>query len=275
MPNAYIPLFSTPPPPSDFIYPYGDQQSQFGQLRIPKDHQKHPVIINFHGGWWRAKHDLNTQSYFCQALTQQGFATWNVEYTRIGENQACWPNTFQDVANAVDFLRSIEEKHNLDLNRVITLGFSAGAPLALWAASRSIIKPTSPLYTKNPLTVAGAVSLAGAIDLQECSTRQLSDSVVDQFMGGNYFEKQERYQLVSPAEFTLAAIPHLIIHGKEDTSVPYSISESFYQKARENTSATIDLCLFDNCEHFDLIDPGSVFWPQILKKITTLYQKIA
>ena len=55
-----------------------------------------------------------------------GFATWNIEYRRLGQAGGGWPGTYLDVGTAVDLLRTLAPQHQLDLNHVIVMGHSAG-----------------------------------------------------------------------------------------------------------------------------------------------------
>ena len=46
------------PPPADVRLTYGSDPSQFGDLRLPKTSKPSPVVMNIHGGFWRAKYGL-------------------------------------------------------------------------------------------------------------------------------------------------------------------------------------------------------------------------
>ena len=74
-------------------------------------------------------------------LVRRGWAVWNVEYRRIGGGGG-WPETFADVAAAIDRLDGLHP--SLDLTRVDVLGHSAGGHLALWAAGREGLPPGAP-----------------------------------------------------------------------------------------------------------------------------------
>src|ERR1044071_5234016 len=132
---------------------YGQDSLQFGDLRLPGAAGPNPAAIVVHGGFWRSTYGLDYIGPFCEALTASGLATWNLEYRRIGNTGGGWPGTFEDVAAGCDYLLSIAAESNLDLNRVIAIGHSAGGHLAMWLASR-----------KKPL--AGVISLAGVVDLR-------------------------------------------------------------------------------------------------------------
>ncbi len=63
------------------------------------------------------------------ALTEAGIATWNVEYRRLGNAGGGWPGTFQDVAHAADFLRTLAKGNDLDLTGSLRSGIRPVATL--------------------------------------------------------------------------------------------------------------------------------------------------
>src|SRR6478752_1234869 len=122
--------------------PYGKGTLQFGDLRVPDGPGSHPVAILVHGGCWSAKlgqlpeaaTSLDLLRPLAAALVQNGIATWNVEYRRLGNDGGGWPGTYEDLANATDFIRELAPKHHLDLQRIVLVGHSSGGHLALWLA---------------------------------------------------------------------------------------------------------------------------------------------
>jgi len=77
-------ILTLAPPPADSRVAYGSDPNQFADLRIPKAKGPHPTIINIHGGFWRAKYNLDHTGHLCAALTSKGIATANLEYRRVG-----------------------------------------------------------------------------------------------------------------------------------------------------------------------------------------------
>jgi hypothetical protein len=59
--------------------------------------------------------DLQNTAALSSALTSIGIATWNIEYRRIDNAGGGCPGTFEDVANAVDYLRVLAMSYPLDL----------------------------------------------------------------------------------------------------------------------------------------------------------------
>src|SRR5512135_2145089 len=219
-------------PHADIRIPYGPAPSNFGDLRLPKQAGPHPVVVVIHGGFWRALYDLEHIGFLCAALTQHGIATWNIEYRRLGNPGGGWPGTFLDVAAAVGYLRMISSQYQLDLNRVIVLGHSAGGHLALWYAGLGRIPKDSPIYTTDRLTLRAVVSLAGVSDLRLASELGLSSGVTDQFIGGSPREYPARYAAASPIELVPLGIRQFLLHGMTDENVPFEMSRHYHAAAR-------------------------------------------
>ncbi len=252
-----------PPPPPDIRIAYGKEPSQFGDLRLPKAPGPRPVLIVIHGGFWRNRYDLAHISYLCAALTAQGFATWNIEYRRLGDPGGGWPAMFLDVAAAVNHVQILATRYSLNLDRVVVMGHSAGGHLALWGAGRGRVPPDSPIYTANPLPLRAAISLAGVADLRRASQLRLSAGVTDELMGGNPNERPERYAAASPIELLPFGVSQYLLHGTADDNVPFEISQRYYETARTRGDQ-VELLPLPGTGHFELIDPESKAWPLLL-----------
>ncbi len=221
--------------------PYGTDAFQFGEFRVPKAAGPHPVAIVIHGGFWRAKYDLEYMRPVCDALTEAGIATWNVEYRRTGNPGGGWPGTLDDVAAAANHVASMTSQFNLDLNRVIAIGHSAGGHLALWLAARKTL-------------LAGAISLAGVVDLRRAWKLKLSNTVVAEFLGGSPQEVPDRYDFASPIERLPFGIPQRLFHGTADDSVPIDLSEGYVHTAQLRGDDA-QLITLEGAGHFELVDP--------------------
>ena len=111
---------------------YGDDRSP-----VRRAHPARPVTLawcrrGIHGGFWKAEYDAGLGRPLAAELARRGWTTLNIEYRRVG-NGGGVPETLDDVAAAIDTLRTVE---GLDLSTVVTLGHSAGGHLATWAAAR-------------------------------------------------------------------------------------------------------------------------------------------
>ncbi len=83
-----------------------------------KNKRPRPGVINIHGGYWRAKYNLDHAGHFCAALTARGFATFNLEYRRVGNEGGGWPGTFADIRAAYQFVLQNAQRHNLDAEQI-------------------------------------------------------------------------------------------------------------------------------------------------------------
>src|SRR5262245_5047632 len=208
---------------------YGSAPQQFGELRRPAAGAAAPVIMVLHGGFWQSDYDLTLMIPVCEALTREGYATWNVEYRRLGDAGGGWPGTFLDVGAAADHLRTLAPQKGLDLRRVVTLGHSAGGQLALWVAGRRWIR-SGELQTRRPLRLRAAMSLAGIVDLTRAY--DLGINSVGQLMGGSPVEVPQRYAAGDPAALIPLGVPQVLVHGTADPIVPLVLSTQYAQEAK-------------------------------------------
>lgn len=253
-------------PPYDVRISYGPEPSQFGELRVPAGRGPHPVVAVIHGGFWRSRYDLTHIGHLCAALTEQGYATWSIEYRRLGEPGGGFPGTFHDVSAGIEHLRGIAAKYHLDLGRVVTLGHSAGGHLALWAAARHRIPPASAIDTPDPLPVRAAVSLAGVVDLRRACELRLSSGVTEQFIGGVPAEYPERYDAASPIELLPFGLAQFLVHGTADENVPFEVSQRYVSAARAHGDPA-SLITLPGVGHFELIDPSSAVWRDVAETV--------
>ncbi|WP_301110026.1 S9 family peptidase [Sporosarcina sp.] len=257
---------------------YGANESQFGDLRIPDGTGPFPLAMIIHGGFWRARFDLEQMNEMAEAFTAKGIATWNIEYRRVGQEGGGWPGTFLDNAAAVDYIRVLAKSYPLDVSRVITIGHSAGGHLALWLGTRHKLPSNSMLHTsEHPLPLKGVISLAGANDLETMHDihqwKETLFGIVDNptrdLLGGKPNEQAERYKEGSPYELLPIGIPLVLIHGSLDVNVPIGLSEHFEKEALKEGDSII-LKTIPMAEHFELILPETESWLILLESANRL-----
>jgi acetyl esterase/lipase len=261
---------------------YGNEPHQFGDLYVPNEHSHHPTVILIHGGYWRARYGLDLMDRLAEDLVKRGYAAWNIEYRRVGNTGGGWPGTLLDVALATDYLRKLEAFYNLDLQRVVPIGHSAGGHLAFWLAAR----PRIPIFARNellassqlrgeneetplPLAIAGAISLAGVVDLEMAWQLHLSNDAVVELMGGSLTNVPERYAVASPAAMLPLGVPQVLIHGTSDDNVPIQLSITYTNTARVLNDQVTYIEL-EGVDHFDVIDPYSNAWAITVKELQKL-----
>lgn len=261
-----------PSKPADTRIPYGADPLHFGELRLPKGNGPFPVAVVIHGGCWVSPFaTLQNTAALADALRDAGIATWNIEYRRLDNAGGGWPGTFADIADATDHVRQIAKAHPLDLSRVVTVGHSAGAHLALWAAARSRLPKGSPLNRPDPLRLRAAVALGGPGDLKgfyEYAAKICGSNVIDKLMGGSPASVAERYAQGSPAELLPLGVRQVLIVGVQDGVMPPPMRES-YAAAATKAGDTVEILEVPG-GHFEVIAPTSAAWPMVRDKILAL-----
>jgi acetyl esterase/lipase len=248
---------------------YGADASQFGELRLPTGSGPHPVVVVIHGGFWSASYDLRTLTLLAGALTDAGWATWHIEYRRVGNSAGGWPGTLQDVALATDHLRRLASTHPLDLHKVVTLGHSAGGQLAVWLAARRRLPKESPLHTLDPLPLRAAVSLAGVLDLRRAWELNLGQGAVAELLGGSPKDVPDRYAAASPAELLPIGLRQVLLHGTYDNLVPIEISKA-YQALAAAKGDDVQLISLPGADHFRCTIPRMAEGKKVLEAVAQL-----
>lgn len=220
---------------------YGDAAEQVADLRTPVGPVPHPVVVLIHGGNWRAAHSKATIEAVAVDLVSNGWATWNIEYRRVG-NGGGVPATGEDVTAAI---RGLEEIPGLDLERLVVLGHSSGGQLALCAARET--------------RAAAVVSIAGYSDLSSASRLGLGDNAISEFCGGLPEEVPGNYLAEDPIRHLPLGKKTLLVHGTADDRVPADQSSS-YAAAASRAGDLCELMLLQGAGHFDVIDPRSEHW---------------
>jgi acetyl esterase/lipase len=215
-----------------------------------------------HGGWWRARYKLRLEDALAADLAGRDWAVWNLEYRRLGwRSRGGWPATFQDVAEGIDRLGTLDEP--LDLTRVLAVGHSAGGHLALWAAARPGLPAGAPGADPR-VRLAGAVAQAGVVDLHEALRLHLSRDVVRRLLGGSPGKHPQRYDVASPIERLPIGVPQLLVHGELDPTVPISITRGYHQRALDARDPC-ELVSLPEVEHMEHVDPRSAAWPPVVR----------
>lgn len=255
--QAYM---SQPQTPADARIAYGLAPAQVVELFLPKGKGPHPVVVLIHGGCYLAEYQgLPQTSGMAADLAGRGYAVWNVEYRKLGEDGAGYPGTFLDVADAVDRLRTEAPKYKLDAHRVVVVGHSAGGHLGLWAASRAKLPKESPLWRADPPRIRAVVSLGGIGDLKPHA------GVFAGACGPSIAQvaPPRTYPETSPSELLPSGAAVTMIHGEFDHVMPFDTGEAYAAKARAagDKARAIEI---KGVGHFDPVIPTTEAWKTVV-----------
>lgn len=250
-------ILTLPPVPADARIAYGADRNQFIDLRRPAAKSASPnplpLVINIHGGFWRAKYNLDHAGHLCAALTAKGIATANLEYRRVGDDGGAWPGTFADIRSAYSFLLQNARAHNFDTRKMLVMGHSAGGQLALCLAAH---EPG----------VNRAISLAGVVDLQRAYRLHLSNDAVVEFLRGTPTEVPDHYREADPMQLSIPQARQWLIHGTADETVPADFSQDYVAAKQKRTGKQredVHLLEISGAIHSDLIDPRTSAWKKV------------
>lgn len=260
--TAFAALLTLPSDPADARIAYGAAPQQFGELRIPAGNGPFPLVVLVHGGCWRSAFDLRHDAPAASALTRAGFATWLIEYRRLGDVGGGWPGTFDDVERAIAFVPQLAERHAVDRSRVVLVGHSAGGQLVLFAAGRRTPQ-------REAMTIRGVVSLAGITDLRAYASSSGCGSAVAPLLGSPPDSAAARRALLSPMERGTVGVPLHLVHGDGDPIVPVAQSRAYADSARARGDA-VTLSIVPGVGHFDMVDPRSRAWPVVVDAIRAM-----
>jgi acetyl esterase/lipase len=266
-------LLAIPHDPPDHRLRYGEDSSQYGELRLPSGAGPHPVVVLFHGGCWREFSSASSIAPMADALKADGIATWSVEYRRLHQAGGGWPGTYLDAGRAVDHLRALAPQYGLDLSRVVVAGHSAGGHLAMWVAARSRLPTGSAVYRPHPLSIRGVVNLSGtpdmAADLPGLPAGCGGEDVVRSMLGGTPQTVPERYTQASAITMLPLGVPQALIWGARDDQVPLALAERYTRAARQ-AGDRVRLVVDTAAGHFETASPRAAIWPAVRSALRSL-----
>ena len=197
----------------------------------PKKNTRTPVVINIHGGGWKngVKESQGGFSTFFKA----GFAVVNMEYRLTG--QATAPAAIEDTRCVLIYLIKNAKDLNIDVNKIIIMGGSAGGHLALMGG---LLANDHRFDTNCPgvenIKVAAIIDKYGITDVWDWAYGpNLTSKSATQWLGDK--AKDEAFaKSVSPIYYiTKNSPPVFIIHGDADPTVPYQQSVDLHKKLLE------------------------------------------
>jgi acetyl esterase/lipase len=256
--EANLPYDTHPATVVDMLYPKGMKKND-------PTAKKYPGVVMFHGGGW-IRTSKSTMSTFYNRYLAHGFVVCNAEYRmadptgQFSPEFAPAPAAVNDALKAAKWFYDHADEYNVDKNRIVVTGASAGGHLALMvgmATPEANLGPTAPQDFK----IAAIVDGYGPTDVSDLLTR--GTSWAKQWLPENTPNRDALAKRLSPVTYARKDMPPLIIvHGSRDTTVPVPQAEKL-QKLLEEKGADSTLHLVEGAGHGYQSPPTA--WPDAEK----------
>ncbi len=238
------------------------------------------AFIYFHGsGWYLSHKDFGTRPFFRQ-LAAQGHMVMDVGYRLCPEVDVY--GMVGDVKRAIAWLKKNAGQYDINPERLVVGGASAGAHLAMLAAYAPDHPQITPPDVRGfDLSVGGVVSYYGPTDLRAVYEHTHQERVIglpaveiglpgaadkeinmqdagrlDTLLGGHLHEIPDQYELASPvAHVQPDCPPTLLIQTNLDFITPTAATRALYDKLVANGVPAV-LIEYPLTQHaFDLLLP--------------------
>lgn len=222
--------------PVEFTYKSVDSVSLNLEVRFPPNFdqsKKYPAIVFFFGGGWNG----GTTSQFephAEYFSTRGMITVLADYRVKSRHKTTPFEAVSDAKSAIRFLRTHAKDLNIDKNRIVASGGSAGGHLA--AACGTLPGLDEPGEDLSISSKANALVLF--------------NPVFDNGPEGFQNERMgERWQEISPAHnISKGAPPTIVFLGTSDHLIPVEIAENYKNKMAA-VGSRCDLHLYEDQTH--------------------------
>jgi len=193
----------------------------------PTSSKATPVIINIHGGGWN--HGTKESQSGFNTFLKAGFAVANVEYRMVDVAKA--PGAIEDIRSAMDYLIQHSKELNIDPKRIVLMGGSAGAHLALMGGFLENDRRFDTYCKgKENMKVAAIISKYAPSDFVDKTDKFYTYKSLLNWMGDKVEDAAFRASISPVTYISKNNPPVFIVHGNADPIVPYEQSVRLHQK---------------------------------------------
>lgn len=246
---------------------YGSQsETQKLDIYFPNEGEgPFPVIIAIHGGGFMQGDKTGTDLTAMIEGVNHGYAVVAVNYRLSGE--AIFPAAISDIKAAIRYVKANKEEYNLDSEKVVAWGGSAGGNLAALVGTSGDDDSLNGQNTENmeySSEVQAVVDWYGQIDFMKLDEqftesgitpkigeRSSDDSPESKYIGGNITENIEGVEKANPETYITKNDPAFFIqHGTADPNVPTQQSIDFSEKLTDVLGdEKVELTLLEGAVH--------------------------
>ena len=215
---------------------YGSEEIQTFDLALPgKTDGEVGLLLMLHGGSWVSGDKGYYSKYLKEGASRYGVACATMNYRLL--DTANMFDMLDDISSAMKKIKSYASKKSVKITKVMLLGYSAGAHLALlYSYTR---------FEKSPLKIVAVASFSGPTDFTDdkfiksnkyakyVEMKDLATIAVGYEVTEKTLEKAAKS--ISPAfQVKPDSVPTLVCHGKKDGTVPYSNAKTLVAALKKN-----------------------------------------
>ena len=201
----------------------------------PWQEGKYPALIVIHGGAWRSGTPNGYEQFSCY-MAARGYSVVTIDYRHAPKYK--FPQQLEDVNTALQYIRDRAADLEIDLDKMVIMGRSAGGHLASLAAYQDVIPWQAVINYYGPTDLT-----EGYYDLPSPDPIDIQD-VLENFLGGTPEEKLPEYQQASPINYIKPDLPpSLLVYPSRDRLVQAKFGQELYDKliANDNTAILLEI----------------------------------
>ena len=240
-----------------------------GDLYLPQDLDRAPLVVAVHGGGWQ----IGTRKFYTHwgdYLARNGFGVFAVDYRLMKPGVKTYPGAVYDVKAAVQFVRAKARDLAIDPDRIGLMGDSAGAHLAALLALAP--EEFSAEYGNDPHSSASAgikalVGVYGVYDMlaqwQHDQSARPRDQISEKFLGASPMVNRKIFFASSPLSYATVdknATRFLLVYGTHDDIVDPATQSAVFLTALKQAQFVARALVVPGAGHFwvaDLLESGS------------------
>jgi acetyl esterase/lipase len=208
-----------------------------------------PVLLQIYGGAWQTGYPSDFD-WFARYFASRDYLVVSIDYRHAPAWR--WPEQLEDVRSGFRWVAEQAPAYGGDPTRVVLVGRSSGAHLALRMA-----------YQEAPSAIKAVVNFYGPTDLADgwrhpprpdpLNVRR----VLETFIGGTPNQMPERYRHASPITYASGRVPPTLhIYGSRDHIVEARFGRQIDQALKKSGNTSV-LLEFPWAEHaFDVVPNG-------------------
>lgn len=201
--------------------------------------QERPAVVLVHGGGWGSGTRSKTPRWNAW-FAERGYVVFGIDYRLAPPPR--WQDAPGDVKCAVGWVKRNSDRYNVDPERIVLVGYSAGGHLALLSAyteGKHLLPPSCDVENTGVSAVAAFYSPTALRRLYRMKWPWSSPNVVGldatrHFLGGTPGTVPGRYRISSPISHVDSDDPPTyLVHGGDDRLVPLEQSELLAERLQE------------------------------------------